>query len=113
MTDLNDLISILDQYAFAKRWLGDVAYNAIALGEESGEVLGKVKKWMRDDNNFPDSITTTRKIQIATELGDVLFYWCYAVDSLGYSPEEIFQALITKIQSRKERGTQHGEGDER
>lgn len=110
---LSEIIGILDEYAFAKRWLGDVAYNAIALGEESGEVLGKVKKWMRDDGTFPNSLSDERRDQIATELGDVLFYWAYACDSLGLTPQKVFDVLVKKIASRRERGTQHGGGDNR
>lgn len=131
---INDLIYELDRYAFAKHRLADVAYNAIAMGEEStealektrftneliksitiesGQILGHVKKWIRDDGNFPEEITRERQEAIAIELFDILFYWTYAVDSLGYTPENILLLGLKKIRGRQERGTQAGSGDER
>lgn len=133
-TYLNEIKAKLDKYAFAKKQLGDVAYNAIALNEEAtetlekslvtnylvqnltiktGRILGNTKKWMRDDDNFPYEITQERRRKIGIELFDVLFYWTYCVDSLSYTPEDILAMGIEKIAARKYRGTQHGEGDNR
>ena len=88
----------------------EIPYLALALGEECGEVAGKVKKVIRDkDGQFfqPDVRA------IALELGDVLWYAANLAHVLGYQLSEIAQLNIDKINSRLERGTLHGEGDNR
>lgn len=88
----------------------EISYLALALCGEAGEMADKVKKVLRDkDGRFfaPD-------IQaIANELGDVLWYAANLAHVLGYKLSDIAQMNIDKINSRMERGTLHGEGDNR
>ncbi len=87
-----------------------IPYLALALGEECGEVAGKVKKVIRDkDGRFFQSDVRA----IALELGDVLWYAANLAHVLGYKLSDIAQLNVDKINSRVERGTIHGEGDER
>ena len=88
----------------------EIPYLALALGEECGEVSGKVKKVIRDKGGkfYHDDIQA-----MALELGDVLWYAANLAHVLGYTLSEIAQMNIDKINSRVERGTLHGEGDER
>lgn len=88
----------------------EISYLALALGEECGEVSGKVKKVIRDKGGqfFAPDIQA-----IAMELGDVLWYAANLAHVLGYKLSEIAQLNIDKINSRMERGTLHGEGDNR
>lgn len=88
----------------------EIPYLALALGEECGEVAGKVKKVIRDKDGqfFQTDIRA-----IALELGDVLWYAANLAHVLGYKLSDIAQLNIDKINSRMERGTLHGEGDER
>lgn len=84
-----------------------IIYPALGLGE-IGEVQGKIKKWIRDKN----PIEQVRE-QVKAELGDALWYISALARDLNLSLDEIAQANITKLQSRKERGVLGGSGDNR
>ena len=88
----------------------DVIYPALGLTGEAGEVADKVKKVISDNHGLFDD---KRKVEIAKELGDVL--WCIAAMSndLGYDLDTIANMNIAKLSSRKERGVIGGEGDNR
>lgn len=86
-----------------------LAYAALGLGE-AGEVQGKVKKILRDDNG---EITEEKKLQIAYELGDLLWYIAAAASELGIDLDGVAEYNISKLKSRKQRGTLHGSGDNR
>ena len=88
----------------------EISYLALALCGEAGELADKVKKVLRDkDGRFyqPDIHS------IANELGDVLWYASNLAHVLGYKLSDIAQLNIDKINSRLERGTLLGSGDER
>jgi NTP pyrophosphatase (non-canonical NTP hydrolase) len=81
-------------------------YLALGLASEAGEVAGKIKKWLReDDYDFSD--------KIADELGDVLWYMTMLGDELGFSLDEIMERNIAKLQDRQARDQLQGSGDER
>lgn len=88
----------------------EIPYLALALCGEAGEVADKVKKVLRDKGGqfFAPDIQA-----IAAELGDVLWYAANLAHILGYKLSDIAQLNIDKINSRMERGTLHGEGDNR
>lgn len=86
-----------------------LAYVGLGLGE-SGEVQGKIKKILRDDNG---EVSLEKSKEIAKELGDLLWYVARAADELGYSLEEIAQENLDKLNSRKARGVLGGSGDNR
>ena len=77
---------------------------------EAGEVSEKFKKLLRDAGG---NITEEFKQEVAKELGDVLWYINALSKKLDISLEEVAQANIEKIESRKNRGVQHGSGDNR
>lgn len=88
-----------------------INYTIVGVGNEAGEVLGKWKKFLRDDTDeFPDA---ERKAQILDELGDVLWYVANACSELGASMEDVAQHNLDKLAGRKERGTIGGSGDTR
>jgi NTP pyrophosphatase (non-canonical NTP hydrolase) len=89
-----------------------IIYSAIGLGNEAGEVLGKVKKWLRGDDGEGE-ISDERKLALRDELGDVLWYLSVLASDLGWNLEEIAKLNIDKLKSRKERGSLHGDGDKR
>lgn len=89
--------------------LDAVAYCALGLGE-AGEVQGKVKKIIRDDDGI---MRDDRRKEIAAELGDVLWYTARLASELGYTLEEIGQMNLDKLASRRERGVVGGSGDNR
>lgn len=95
---------------FSEPYFDSVDHCAIVLGEEAGEVLGKVKKWGRDVGFDRDS---PQFKGIKDELGDV--FWCVSrmAKQCGWTLEEIGQDCCRKLADRKARGVLHGEGDSR
>ena len=86
-----------------------VAYVALGLGEV-GEVQGKVKKILRDDNGV---ITDEKRQLIYEELGDVLWYVARMATELGFPLSNVAEANLAKLEDRKERGVIGGSGDHR
>ena len=84
-------------------------YPALALGEEAGEVLGKIAKFVRKSS---DDEAELREL-VKKELGDVL----YQVSQLAYefdlSLRDIAEGNVEKLTDRKERGVIVGTGDNR
>lgn len=89
-------------------WIG-LVYTMLGLGE-AGELQGKAKKIMRDDNF---ELTPERREAMAAELGDVLWYVAAASTELGFTLEQIAQANLDKLAGRASRGTLGGSGDYR
>ena len=90
-----------------------VAYCALGLGNEAGEVQGKIKKIIRGDYvNDPQELHKALQ-DISDEIGDVLWYAAALCDSLGISLDTIAKKNIRKLADRKERGVLKGSGDTR
>ena len=87
----------------------DIVYLALGLGE-TGEVQGKIKKILRDDNQI---ISDEKREAIAAELGDVLWYVAVLAAELNLQLEDIASGNIVKLASRKQRGVIQGSGDNR
>lgn len=77
---------------------------------EAGEIAEKFKKLLRDADG---EMTEEFKQETTKELGDVLWYINALSNELGVSLENVAQANLNKIESRFERNTQHGDGDNR
>lgn len=89
-----------------------IIYPAIGIGNESGEILGKIKKWMRGDDGDGD-MSKERKEAIKDELGDVLWYMAILAHDLGIPFDDVAKINLAKLKSRKERGVIKGDGDKR
>ena len=93
---------------------GDISPQMMAvvlgLSDESGEVLGKFKKLLRDKKG---ELTEDDKKEIAKEIGDVLWYVASLTHLLGYTLDEVAQMNLDKLASRFERGKIGGSGDNR
>lgn len=87
-----------------------ISYAALGLAGESGEIANQVKKIIRDDGGQP---TRERKAALAKELGDGLWYFAEVATKLGLRLSDIAKANLKKLYDRKERGTLHGDGDNR
>jgi NTP pyrophosphatase (non-canonical NTP hydrolase) len=88
-----------------------IIYPVLGLANEAGEVLGVIKKQIRDHRgNFTDPrfLITIRK-----ELGDVQWYLSQTAKDLGLSLEDIAESNINKLADRKKRGVLKGNGDNR
>ena len=93
-----------------------VIYPALGLASEAGEVLGKIKKLIRDsDVDFKgnSTISASKKVEIAEELGDVLWYVAALSKDLNLSMNDIAAINVEKLTSRAKRGTLGGSGDRR
>jgi len=83
---------------------------SMGLAGESGEVIEKLKKAMRDRGG---ELTEDDRQSLKKELGDVLWYLSELARKIGLSLEEVAALNIEKLASRLERGTLHGAGDNR
>jgi NTP pyrophosphatase (non-canonical NTP hydrolase) len=82
----------------------------MGLSGETGEVSEKFKKMYRDAGGV---MSSEFKEDVKKELGDVLWYVSSIAHELGFTLEEIAEANINKIESRRARNVQHGNGDDR
>lgn len=83
-----------------------IVYPALGLAGEAGEITEKVKKWLRGDKELD-------REALLKELGDPLWYIASLADDLGYTLQEVVDANVEKLTSRKERGVVKGSGDNR
>lgn len=88
-------------------WL---AYPALGLAGEAGEVAEHAKKAIRDDGG---SVSDERKGAMAKELGDVLWYVAQIATELGLDLDQIAEQNLEKLLSRQQRGVLSGSGDNR
>ena len=102
----------VEQYApdIAESSVPAVAWAAMALTGEAGEVAEKVKKIYRDKDG---QLTDDDRLAIAYELGDTLWCVSHMACVLGYNLRTIAALNKKKLASRAKRGTLCGEGDNR
>ena len=86
-------------------------YLALGLTSEAGEVAGKVKKLIRDGEDMEGF--ELKKLAIASEIGDVLWYCAMLAKETEVPLNDIMKDNLKKLNSRKERGTLAGSGDNR
>lgn len=84
-----------------------IIYPALGL---TGEVADKVKKVLRDNDS---QFTPEKKLEIAKEIGDVLWFCATLSHDLGYKLEDIASMNYAKLRSRQVRNKLHGSGDNR
>ncbi len=82
----------------------------LGLVGESGEVAEKFKKVIRDKNGI---LTEEDKIEIAKELGDVLWYISALSWYMGIPLEDVAKINREKLSKRKAENKLHGAGDNR
>lgn len=96
-----------------------LAYCAMGLTGEAGEVADKIKKLYRDqqlhtlDAAAEIVLIDENKYDIAKELGDVLWYVTAMANELDMDLEEIMEMNYNKLIKRRETNTLHGSGDYR
>jgi NTP pyrophosphatase (non-canonical NTP hydrolase) len=87
-----------------------ILYPALGLAGEAGEVANKVKKIIRDG---PEKMPDDWREQLASELGDVLWYCAALATDLNLTLGMIAGQNEAKLRRRKEAGTIGGSGDNR
>jgi NTP pyrophosphatase (non-canonical NTP hydrolase) len=85
-------------------------YPALGLAGETGEVIEKIKKLVRDKSSVIDDEFSE---EVKKEMGDVLWYLAQLATELKISLNEVAEENIEKLMSRMERGKLHGKGDNR
>jgi NTP pyrophosphatase (non-canonical NTP hydrolase) len=85
-------------------------YPVLGLAGETGEVIEKLKKVMRNDNMV---LTDEFRENIKKELGDVLWYLAQVTTEMGLKLDDVATTNIDKLQSRLARGVIKSEGDDR
>lgn len=86
--------------------LKDLYIMTSGLGGEAGEVLEKLKKFIRDD-------TAVDQKDLTKELGDVVYYVTKIAHKFDVSLEDVIQGNIDKLTARQAAGTSRGSGDNR
>jgi NTP pyrophosphatase (non-canonical NTP hydrolase) len=87
-----------------------LAYTALGLAGEAGEIANKVKKVLRDDNGV---LTKDKATEISKELGDVLWYLARVAEEIGTRLGGVAEGNIAKLYDRMQRGVIQGSGDNR
>ena len=88
-----------------------IIYPALGLANEAGEVLGKIKKVLRDKNGDFDHLDT--RMAIADEMGDVLWYIAALCRDLDIPLESVANRNLVKLLDRRARNVIQGSGDNR
>jgi NTP pyrophosphatase (non-canonical NTP hydrolase) len=89
-------------------------YPTLGLAGETGEVVEKVKKLMRNDGvSSARLVPEEKRNEIQKEMGDVLWYLAQLATEFGIDLDHVATQNIEKLQSRKDRGVLHSEGDNR
>ena len=88
-------------------------YVSLGLANEAGEVGGKIKKAMRDDNLMHYGLSNQRASEVMAEVGDVLWYLAQVATEAGFTLEDAAQANLDKLADRNARGVLQGSGDKR
>jgi len=83
-------------------------YTLMGLANETGETLGKFKKYLRGD--YPYQVMQDK---IQDELGDVLWYLTMACKEFETSLEEVAIKNYNKLHQRQLDGVIRGDGDNR
>ena len=87
-----------------------IIYPSLGLTGEAGECADKVKKVIRDNGG---QFTDEERLELAKEIGDVVWYCATLANDIGFDLETIGQVNYAKLHSRQERGVLGGSGDNR
>lgn len=87
-----------------------ISYVILGFSGEAGETANKWKKVLRDKGGVPD---LSDVLAIANEIGGTLWYAARICEELGILLSTVAAENIRKLQSRQERGTLGGSGDNR
>ncbi|MGQ9897878.1 MAG: nucleoside triphosphate pyrophosphohydrolase family protein [Acidobacteriota bacterium] len=88
----------------------NLVYPVLGLASEAGEVAGKLKKVIRDQDSC---LSQEQRQRLLDEVGDVLWYVAAVCTELEASLEDVARANLAKLASRAGRGVIRGDGDHR
>ena len=73
---------------------------SIGMQAESGEFSEVIKKIIFQGKEYNED----ERFHLMRELGDVLWYWVQGCTALGYTPQEVMDENIRKLESRYPNG---------
>jgi len=82
----------------------------LGLAGESGEVIEKIKKVIRNDKGV---VSSEKREELKREIGDVLWYLSQLAKQLDIPLNEVAKANIAKLADRQARDDIKSEGDNR
>ncbi len=126
---LNDYAKFVDtttsnesksEYAFGEHFMRlgrqhpDIGWSrlmtsAIGMLAESGEFAEVMKKILFQGKEMNEE----NRFHMKRELGDVLWYWIQGCMALGYTPEEVMQENIKKLEKRYPNGFEVARSEKR
>lgn len=77
-----------------------VLTSAIGMLAESGEFTEVLKKMVFQGKKFNEG----NRFHMKRELGDILWYWIQGCIALGYTPDEVMDENIKKLEARYPNG---------
>ncbi len=77
-----------------------VMTSAIGMLAESGEFTEILKKMVFQGKEFNEA----NRFHMKRELGDILWYWIQGCIALGYTPDEVMDENIKKLEARYPNG---------
>ena len=77
-----------------------VMTSAIGMLAESGEFTEVLKKMVFQGKEFNEE----NRFHMKRELGDILWYWIQGCIALGYTPDEVMDENIKKLEARYPNG---------
>lgn len=122
--NVKDYQTIIKKTAIYPKEIG-IAYCALGLTGEAGEVAEKIKKLYRDKKELVRCIENEHisddelqnfvdfQEDITKELGDVLWYITALATEFDLDLRDIMLTNYNKLTKRKETNTLHGDGDNR
>ncbi len=84
----------------------NLIYPALGLCGEAGEVAEKIKKALRGDKPLD-------RAEVLKEASDVVWYVAAIAGDLGYTLQDVINANVEKLSSRRDRNVLRGDGDNR
>jgi len=97
--DFIQRLMVLQQHHKDVQW-SRLMTSAIGMLAESGEFTEIMKKIFFQGK----AMSEENRFHMKRELGDVLWYWIQGCIALGYSPEEVMQENIAKLEKRYPNG---------
>lgn len=87
-----------------------IEYLVLGMCSEAGEVAGKLKKIIRDNNQIIDA---SKRLELSKEIGDVLWYVSQLALELNIPLSIVARQNIEKLQERSKNNSISGDGDNR
>ncbi len=82
-------------------------YPTLGLMSEAGEVADRIKRIERDDGGM---VTDQKRVEVSSELGDVLWYVAQLATEFGLELSDIAAENLEKLKRRQDDGTLGGYG---